>query len=113
MSLNVNKPYHKEFFVKINPIEPKKSKTIKLRYDWEEPDKNFLFRVPSDCKEMTYMLSIPRNYDPQIRVLKVDIETGLKINATPSPTVKRFDDKTVVSWTKNALKAFDAYQILW
>ena len=113
MSLNVNKPYHKEFFVKINPIEPKKSKTIKLRYDWEEPDKNFLFRVPSDCKEMTYMLSIPRDYDPQIRVLKVDIETGLKINATPSPTVKRFDDKTVVSWTKNALKAFDAYQILW
>lgn len=112
-SLNVNKPYHKEFFAKINPVEPKKSKTIKLRYDWDEPDKNFLFRVPSDCKEWTYMLTVPKNYDPQVRILKVDLESGLKINATPSPTIKRFDDKTVVSWSKNGIKAFDAYQILW
>ena len=42
MSLNVNKPYHKEFFAKISPVEPKKLKTLKLRYDWEEPEKNFL-----------------------------------------------------------------------
>ena len=113
MSLSVNKPYHKEFFAKISPVEPKKLKTIKLRYDWEEPEKNFLFRVPSDCKEMTYMLTVPKEYEPQIKILKVDLETGLKIHATPSPTTKRFDDKTIVSWTKNGLKAFDAYQILW
>ena len=113
MSLNVNKPYHKEFFAKLLPIEPKKSKTIKLRYDWEEPDKNFLFRVPSDCRQMTYMLTIPKEHEPQIRVLKVDLETGLKISATPSPIIKRFDDKTIVSWSKNGIKAFDAFQIFW
>ncbi len=113
MSLNVNKPYHKEFFAKISPVEPKKLKTLKLRYDWEEPEKNFLFRVPSDCKEMTYMLTVPKEYEPQIKILKVDLETGLKIHATPSPTIKRFDDKTIISWTKNGLKAFDAYQIFW
>jgi hypothetical protein len=113
LSLNVNKPYHKEFFAKIPTVEPKKSRTIKLSYDWEEPEKNFFFRVPSDCKQMTYTLSIPRDYDPQIKVLKVDMETGLKISATPSPIVKRFDDKTVIIWTKNNLKAFDSYQIFW
>ena len=59
------------------------------------------------------MLSIPKGHDPQIRILKVDLDTGLKINATPSPTIKKFDDKTIVSWTKTGLKAFDAYQILW
>ena len=113
MSLNVNKPYHKEFFAKITPVEPKKLKTVKLQYDWEEPEKNFLFRVPSDCKEMTYILSVPKGYEPQIKVLKVDLETGLKMHATPSPTTKRFDDKVVISWTKTGLKAFDAYQIFW
>ena len=113
MSLNVNKPYHKEFFAKIPPIEPKKSRTLRLKYDWEEPEKNFLFRIPSDSKQLTYTLSLPKGYDPQIRILKVDLDTGLKINAAPSPTIKKFDDKTIVSWTKTGLKAFDAYQILW
>lgn len=113
MSVNVNKPYHKEFFAKMSPIDPKKSRTIRMRYDWEEPEKNFLFRVPSDCKQMTYVFTIPKGYDSQIRVLKVDLETGLKINATPSPTIKHLDDMTVVSWTKDNLKAFDAYQIFW
>jgi hypothetical protein len=59
------------------------------------------------------VLTIPKGHDPQIRILKVDLDTGLKINATPSPTIKKFDDKIIVSWSKNGIKAFDAYQILW
>ncbi len=113
MSLNVNKPYHKEFFAKMPPIAPKKKKAIRMQYDWEEPDKNFMFRVPSDCKQMTYIITIPKGHDSQVRILKVDLETGLKINATPSPTIKHLDDMTVVNWTKDNLKAFDAYQIFW
>lgn len=113
MSINVNKPYHKEFFAKIPEIEPKKSKTVRMQYDWEEPEKNFLFRVPSDCKQMTYVFTIPKGYDSQIKVLKVDLDTGLKIHATPSPTIKNLEEVTMVSWSKDNLKAFDAYQILW
>lgn len=113
LSVNVNKPYHKEFFAKIPTIDPKKSKTLKMQYDWEEPEKNFLFRVVSDCKQMTYIVTIPKGYDSQIKILKVDLETGLKIHATPSPIIKPLDDVTMVSWTKTNLKAFDAYQVLW
>jgi hypothetical protein len=113
MSVNVNKPYHKEFFAKIPDIEPKKSKTVRMQYDWEEPEKNFLFRVPSDCKQMTYVFTIPKGHDSQIKVLKVDLDTGLKIHATPSPTIKHLEDVTLVSWSKDNLKAFDAYQIFW
>jgi hypothetical protein len=113
MSVNVNKPYHKEFFAKMPKIDPKKIKDVKLQYDWEEPEKNFLFRVPSDCKQFTYIFTIPKGHDSQIRILKVDLETGMKINATPSPSIKHLDDMTVVTWTKKNLKAFDAYQIFW
>jgi len=112
-SLNVNKPYHKEFVVKLPPILPKKTKSIKLQYDWEEPDKSFVFRTPSECKQFSYIFSIPKGVDIKIRVLKVDMESGLKILAEPSPIVKHLEDKTIVSWSKQNLKAYDAYQFQW
>jgi len=112
-SLNINKPYHKEFVVKLPPVLPKKTKSIKLQYDWEEPDRSFIFRTPSECKQFTYLFSIPKGADIKIRVLKVDMDSGLKILAEPSPIVKHLEDKTIVSWSKQNLKAYDAYQFLW
>ncbi len=112
-SVNANKPYHKEFFVKINPILPKKTKSIKLEYDWEEPERNFVYRVPTDCNEMTFTIKHPKNFDSQIRILKVDLETGLKTYATPNPITREDDDSTIVTWTKKKLQAFDSYQIVW
>jgi hypothetical protein len=112
-SLNVNKPYQKEFVVKLPPVLPKKTKSIKLQYDWEEPEKTFVFRTPSDCKQFTYLFSIPKGTDIKIRVLKVDMDSGLKILADPSPIVKHLEDKTIVSWSKQNLKAYDAYQFQW
>jgi len=41
------------------------------------------------------------------------MESGLKILAEPSPTVKHLEDKTIVSWSKQNLKAYDAYQFQW
>jgi hypothetical protein len=113
LSINVNKPYHKEFVVKMPPIIPKKTKSIKLQYDWEEPDRNFLCRLPSDCKRLTYVFSIPNGVDIKTRVLRVDMESGLKILAEPAPVVKHLQAKTIVTWSKSNLKAHDAYQFLW
>jgi hypothetical protein len=113
LSINVNKPYHKEFVAKLPSILPKKVKSIKLQYDWEEPERNFLYRVPTDCKQLTYLFSIPKGVDIKTRVLKVDLESGLKILAEPAPVVKHLHDKTVVIWSKSNLKAYDAYQFLW
>ncbi|MGI0008926.1 MAG: hypothetical protein ACRD92_04825, partial [Nitrosopumilaceae archaeon] len=53
------KPTHKEFNVQLrNPMLPKQVKTLKLEYDWEEPDRSFYYRVASDCKEFTYLFTI-------------------------------------------------------
>ena len=114
LGLNSNKPYHKEFNVQLNrPILPKQKKTIKLEYDWEEPDRNFFYRFASDCKQFNYTCFIPKEVDAKNRILKVDTETGLKIHATPPPSIKYLEDKTAVTWSKSNLKAYDAYQFEW
>ncbi|MGI0021547.1 MAG: hypothetical protein ACRD9Q_01680, partial [Nitrososphaeraceae archaeon] len=109
LTVDANKPMHKEFNVKLrNPILPKQVKTIKLEYDWEEPDRNFYYRVASDCKEFTYLFTISKEAQIKTRVLRVDAETGYRVYASPNPVIKYLDDKTVVSWSKSNLKAFDA-----
>ena len=114
LTVDVNKPTHKEFNVKMrNPMLPKQVKTLKLEYDWEEPDRSFYYRVASDCKDFTYLFSISKEAQIKTRVLRVDAETGYRVYASPNPVVKYLDDKTVVSWSKNNLKAFDAYQFQW
>lgn len=114
LTVDVNKPTHKEFNVKMrNPMLPKQVKTLKLEYDWEEPDRSFYYRVASDCKDFTYLFSISKEAQIKTRVLRVDAETGYRVYASPNPVVKYLDDKTVVSWSKSNLKAFDAYQFQW
>ena len=114
LTVDVNKPTHKEFNVQLkNPMLPKQVKTLKLEYDWEEPDRSFYYRVASDCKEFTYLFTISKEAQIKTRVLRVDAETGYRVYASPNPVVKYLDDKTVVSWSKANLKAFDAYQFQW
>lgn len=114
LTVDQNKPTHKEFNVQLkNPMLPKQVKTLKLEYDWEEPDRSFYYRVASDCKEFTYLFTISKEAQIKTRVLRVDAETGYRVYASPNPVVKYLDDKTVVSWSKTNLKAFDAYQFQW
>ena len=114
VTVDANKPTHKEFNVKLrNPMLPKQTKTLKLEYDWEEPDRSFFYRVASDCKEFTYLFSINKEAQIKTRVLRVDAETGYRVYASPNPVVKYLDDKTVVNWSKSNLKSFDAYQFQW
>lgn len=65
MSLNVNKPYHKEFYVKLKkPIKPQeKMRYTKLEYLWEEPDRHFADTMASDCKKFNYSLFAPTGVD--------------------------------------------------
>ncbi len=115
LSLNVNKPYHKEFIVKLNkPLKPNQiGRLLKLEYDWEEPDRNFFYKFASDCKKFKYLFTIPKGVELRNRVLKVDPETGYKTHATPSATIKYLDNKTEMSWQASNLHAYDAYRFEW
>jgi hypothetical protein len=115
VSLNVNKPYHKEFIVNLaKPLKPnQKGRLLKLEWDWEEPERNFVYRFASECKKFMYLFSAPRALTLKHRVLKVDPETGNKIHASPLPTVKYHKDKTVISWKSSNLHVYDAYRFEW
>jgi len=114
LSVGVDKPLQKEFIVKLkNPIQVKQKKKIKLEYDWEEPDRFFGYRFASDCKEFSYMMTIPKGIELKNRVLRTDPETGYKIHASPPPQIKFLDEMTVMRWAKSNLKAHDSYEFYW
>jgi len=115
LSLSENKPMHKEFSIKLKkPIKPRQRKRfVTLEYDWEEPERTYFYKVPTDCKQFTYKFTIPKGIDIRNRVLKVDAELGYKWNADPPPTIKYMKDTTQITWQGKNLKAFDAYKFDW
>ncbi len=115
ISLSENKPTHKEFTIKMKkPIKPRQRKRyLKLEYDWEEPERNFFYKLPTDCKKFTYQFSIPKGIDVKSRILKVDTELGYKWVAEPAPVIKYLPEGTTITWTGTDLKAFDAYKFEW
>ena len=94
-------------------MQPKQKKKIKLEYDWEEPDRVFVYRFASDCNEFSYLMTIPKGVELKNRVLRMDPETGYRIHTTPTPQIKFLDDMTVMSWSKSNLKSHDAYEFYW
>jgi len=114
LSVNVNKPYHKEFNVQLNrPIKPKQKKTIIMEYDWEEPKRTFFYRFASGCKHFVFSLTSKKGAELGMKILKVDTETGSKIDATTQPVISSVDDKTVITWEKNDMTIDETYQFNW
>ncbi len=115
IALSENKPTHKEFTVKMKkPIKPKQRKRyLKLEYDWEEPERNFFYKLPTDSKKFTYKFSIPKGVEVKSRILKVDTELGYKWVAEPPPVIKYLKEGTTIRWEGTNLKAFDAYKFEW
>ncbi|MDE1766193.1 MAG: hypothetical protein KGI27_07975 [Thaumarchaeota archaeon] len=115
ISLNVNKPYHKEFIVKLDrPLKPnQKGQKITLQYDWEEPERNFFYKVSSDCRKLQYHFVMPKGIEVKNRVLKVDPETGYKTHASPAAKVRYLPGRTEITWQKSNLVAYEAYRFEW
>ena len=115
LTLSENKPTHKEFNIQLKkPIKPRqKNRLLKLEYDWQEPERNFFYKLPTDCKRFTYRFSIPSGVDIKNRVLKVDTELGYKWIASPPPKVKYLPEGTKITWEGTKLKAHDGYRFEW
>ncbi|MBI1828294.1 MAG: hypothetical protein HY222_03845 [Thaumarchaeota archaeon] len=112
-SLNVNKPLSKEFIIKLNkPIKPNQKNTLKLEYDWEEPERKFFYTISTDCKKFKYWFTIPKSVEIKPRILKVDPATRYKTIAAP-PEIKYMHDKTEIKWQASNLRAYEGYQFEW
>jgi hypothetical protein len=115
MSLTVNKPQYKQFLVKLNkPIKPgQKRRFLKLEYDWEEPERNFVYSLASDAKKFGFTLVAPKSLEIKQRVLKIDPGTKHKTHASPASKVKYFKDRTEVTWDAKNLRAYEQYGFEW
>lgn len=114
-SLSVNKPEHKEFYVQLDkPLKPKqKGRFVKLEYDWEEPDKHFVYNFASICKKFRYLMTAPKGMPISQKVVKILREIGEKEHASTPATVRYLKDKTEVEWIGRGLQPFDAYRFDW
>ena len=115
ISLNVNKPYHKEFIVQLNrPLKQnQKGRILKLEWDWEEPERSYVYKFASGCKKFRYVFTAPKGVELKHRVLKVDPETGYKTHAMPPASVKYLKDRTEITWQTSNLQPYDAYLFNW
>jgi class 3 adenylate cyclase len=115
MSLNVNKPLHKEFFVRTkHPLKPgEKGRILKLEYDWEEPERMYSYRFASDCKKFAIRILVPKQLHVKQKVVRVDTESGDKFYASTPASVKYLADKTEISWSGTNFRAYDAYRFDW
>ena len=115
ISLNVNKPYHKEFYVQLNkPLKPRqKGRITKIEYDWQEPERFYFYRFPSNCKVFKYFFSAPKELDVKQKVLYADLETGEKSYAKNPPSITYKPKRTEVSWESTNIKAHEAYRFDW
>ena len=110
--IDANKPLFKEFFVKLKqPIKSRRElKGLKLEYNWEEPDREFIFELPTNCKRFYYKSIIPNAVKPRVRSFK---RVGLSEKQPLEPTIKHGKKNTEILWEGKNLKAHDEYIFQW
>jgi hypothetical protein len=114
LSFNAENPNHKEFTVKLDkPIHPGSMKMLKLEWDWEEPNRSYVYSFSSECKRFRYLLNISKKIDLKQRVLKIEPAIAYAELASPAPIVRHHNNKTKVSWERKNVFAHDTYKLEW
>lgn len=118
ISLDVNKPLEKAFYIKLaRPIRKNQSdRLIKLEYDWEEPERNFVYVFSSKSKKFRYKFTAPKDLQLKHRILEVVRDLGDKRRAEPPANIKYIENITEISWetAKNhKIQAHDTFEFQW
>ena len=111
---SLDRPLRKEFFVALQkPVKPKGTVKLKLDFDWEMPERMFVYRFSANVKKFNYSCTIPSKVDVKSTILKVDVDSNLKVHVKPPPVVKMQKHDTIISWEKSSIKPREAYQFKW
>jgi hypothetical protein len=115
VSIDENKPTHKEFHARFKrPVKSRQLiKNLKLEYDWEEPERKFSFKLPTNCKDFSYRLTIPKGEEKRLRVLKRIGLGGWERVEKPPVKTEYLKEKIKLTWEGKNLKAYDEYGIQW
>ena len=114
IALDAKNPIHKELTIKLDkPIKPGNLKILKLEWDWEEPNRNYVYTFSSECKRFRYILKISKRIDLKQRVLKIVPAIAYAEIAPPPPVVRYHNGKTKVLWERKNILAHDAFKLEW
>ena len=110
--IDANKPLYKEFFVKLHkPVKPGyEIKGLQLKYDWEEPDREFIFELPTDCKKFKFKISIPKDAQPRVRFFK---RVGFTEKQPLESKINYGKRTSEIVWEGENLHAYDEYIFQW
>ena len=110
--VDANRPLYKEFFVKLNqPVKPNHElKGLELKYDWEEPNREFIFELPTDCKKFNFKLSLPNEIQPKVRIFK---RVGFSEKQPLDSIINLGKKTTEITWEGKNLHVHDEYIFQW
>jgi len=115
-SINLDKPYQKEFTTAFNtPIyKGEKNRSYTLEYDVEEPERYFENYFSVNCKKFTTSLVYPTDTGFRPVVYDVNVENERKTKCKTQPTVKEVEDGLVKAiWTKTNVLESQAFRLEW
>ena len=115
-SVERNKPLEKKFYIKLaKPIKQNQYETVIFEYDWEEPDKIFVYDFSAKCKKFKYVFTIPQDFEIKTRILE-NKGLGIKKHANPPPKINYKGGKTEIIWEpskKHVMNVHDCYEFYW
>lgn len=117
-SINLDKPYQKEFTTALNtPIfKGEKDRCYILEYDIEEPQRRFESYFPINCRKYTMSLTYPvdARFSPVMYDINVGKENEAKSRSKNQPTIREADGNLVkASWTATNIMENQAFMLEW
>ena len=85
-------------------------KGLELKYDWEEPNREFIFELPTDCKKFNFKLSLPNEIQPKVRIFK---RVGFSEKQPLDSIINLGKKTTEITWEGKNLHVHDEYIFQW
>ncbi len=115
-SINLDKPYQKEFTTSFNkPLDVgENDRGYTLEYDVEEPERYFENYFPVNCSKYSMSLTYPSDTDISPVVYDVNVEEETKTKSRIQPVVEKVEDGLVRAlWAKKDVLESQAFRLEW
>jgi len=92
-------PEHKTLFAFFpENVPPHENQNIAFEFDWEEPDRYYIWRLVTICDNFQYTIYFQNKFDFEPKFSLIDTETGDKIVQNYSYEIEKLASKTKVVW---------------
>jgi len=114
-SINLDKPYQKEFTVLLaEPLERYERTSYSLEYDIEEPERYLENHFHISCRKYSMSLVYPSGADFKPVVYDVIVEKDKKVKSKTQPVLRTIEgSRTKAMWSKTNISEGQAFRMQW